>query len=238
MSIITIPGNGTAFTTAELILNFTRLSYLSTQHGDEPVPLPDQVYTLIDVYNHVFWNVPNYIENHGRRLIFNVNRIRKSVLALPGVTDAEWDQLVILISTSVVNESAITDWLDNSVDVNGLTLTVVTELIIQMTKIINTEVSLMNKWFSLSLVKFDETQLLIAIETENAALVETELANLNAVSHAITDYAVPMLEPLVIIRPEDSAVVVDRLINYSDNMYHPDTVLTSPWLPSSATVLV
>jgi hypothetical protein len=237
MSIITTPGNGTAFTTAELILNFERLAYLSTQHGDEPepdpiVPVPDTEYTLLDVYNDVYRNVPNYIEQHGKRLIWNMNRIRKVYQSLPGVTDAEWDQLIILMSTSAVNEEAIIAWIYNSVDLNAsLTVTEVKYAISKLVTCINVEVSLMNKWFNLSLIKFDETQLFIALDDANLALAETELSNLAAIAHAITDYAVPNLVPKVDIRPEDANVVVDRLVNYSSTGYLPDTIVTSPWSP-------
>jgi len=227
MSIITIPGNGTAFTTAELIINFERLDYLSTQHGDEPVPdpiVPSAEYTLLDVYNDVYRNVPNYAEHHGKRMIWAINRLReKGVIVF---TDAEWDLLVSYNSAEPQNTAGI-EQLFNTLSISEFKL-----FHQAYVDLCNVRVKNFRKWFNISLNVFDTTNLYSALTNGNQQAYDAEVIVWQGVVDAFNAAREDYFLPIVNIRPMDDDATDNRLINYSNVKFLPNTVVTIDWIPS------
>jgi hypothetical protein len=220
---------------AEFAFHTTSIVLCHTAWTPNTSTIPGTQYTLLDVYNDVYGNVPNYNESHGERLIWNINNLRKSGGLLYGLQSAEWDESATLISTLTLNELIITEWVNNNI--SSLTIPLAITFVSRMAKVINSEIRLMNTWFDLSLYEFDKTNLLVAIESGHELSMQTELAYFAAVAHSITDYAVPMLEPLVNITSA-STVIVDRLTEYSTTGYTPNTIVTSPWFPAGTTSVI
>jgi hypothetical protein len=231
MSIITTPGNGTAFTTAELIINFERLAYLSTQHDDEPVPdpiVPSAEYKVIDVWNDVYRNVPNYVEHHGKRMIWSLNRMRASIISISSVSDADWDLLVSYINETPTNTTALETWLRaNITSIPSLKISLAA-----LFDVININIKLVNQWFNLSISEVNYTELFLALDAQNEAWYNNQVAIINATLQAHTDAYNGNLVQIVNPRAMDDAVVVDRLVNYSNVKFLPNTVVTIDWIPS------
>jgi hypothetical protein len=253
MSIIITPEDGTAFTTAELTHNFERLAYLSTQHGDEPEPdpiVPDPIvpsaeYTLHDVWNNVFRNVPNWTTYMSKIRIWDKNITKNMFRSFPGVTDAEWDALVLLLVDDATPDGAITDWLDNSVNASAFTKTHLKDMIDVIITILNRgNKKILNVCFNLTLSKFtssDKAQLFLAIDNLVAGddlandPYYIKLDNLIAEHDPAWDqYMLPLLDERAI----DIEAAIDRLTVHKNEAFAAGKIVTchTDWTPATGGV--